>query len=315
LRQGQIDFEEFIMNGTAGKKALIIGATGAVGRPLVRELADNPGPDNVRAVAAVRDGKKAEEFRRQGIQTVLLDLNSVESVRAAVRAIDRIFLLTGYTVDMLRQSKAVIDAAEEFGIEHIVHLGAMAPADTDLPQFGWHRFVERYIEASNLGWTHLAPNMFMQNLLGRNSMWELLGSSGAGDLLSFFGDARIGWVDAEDIARVAATILRSPAPHSGDKYDLSVEARSVPEIASILTEVLGKPYRSAHRSPDDFLEAVLKAGMDPNYARGAHRTLGLFSKNAVVGQADVNENIETILGRKATTWREFAELHRADFSN
>jgi NAD(P)H dehydrogenase (quinone) len=116
LRQGQIDFEEFIMNGRAGEKALIIGATGAVGSPLVRELADNPGPDNVHVVAAVRDGKKAEEFRRQGIQTVPLDLNSVESVRAAVRAVDRVFLMTGYTVDMLRQSKAVIDAAEEFGI-------------------------------------------------------------------------------------------------------------------------------------------------------------------------------------------------------
>jgi hypothetical protein len=88
----------------------------------------------------------------------------------------------------------------------------------------------------------------------------------------------------------------------------------VREIASILTEALGQPFRSAPRSPDAFHEAVVKAGMDPNYARGAHVTLDLFSRNAVPGQADVFDNIEAITGRQATTWQKFAEEHRADFA-
>jgi uncharacterized protein YbjT (DUF2867 family) len=224
--------------------------------------------------------------------------------------------MAGYTVEMLRQSKIVVDAAEEAGVEHIVHLGAMAPADTDLPQFGWHIYVERYIAASKVGWTHLAPNMFMQNLLGQNSLWEAQGISGKpdGSLHAFFGDGRIGWIDADDIARVAAAILRAPAEHAGKKYDLSVEALSVPEIAAVLTEVLGQPFHLAARSPEESLEGVLKAGMDPNYAHGARDALERFSRNAVSGQADTFDNIEAITGRKPTTWRQFAELHRSEFA-
>jgi uncharacterized protein YbjT (DUF2867 family) len=299
-----------------GARVLVTGATGNNGRRVVRELHDNGGPENVTVVVAVRDQTKAAEFTDKGIETVTLDLDDVDSVRAAVRGIDRIFLMAGYTVEMLRQSKIVVDVAEEAGVEHIVHLGAMAPADTDLPQFGWHLYVERYIAGSRLGWTHLAPNMFMQNLFGQNSLWDAQGIAGKRDglLHAFFGEGRIGWIDADDIARVAAAILRAPAEHAGKKYDLSVEAMSVSGIANVLTEVLGQPFHLAARSPDEFLEGVLKAGMDPNYARGARDALDRFSRNDVPGQADTFDNIAAITGRPPTTWREFAELHRAELA-
>jgi NAD(P)H dehydrogenase (quinone) len=116
----------------------------------VRELNDNSEANQIKVVAAVRNKEKAEVFRAQGIETVTLDLNNVVSVKAAVNNIDRIFLPTGYTVEMLRQSKIVVDAAATAGVQHIVHLGALAPADTDLPQFGWHIYIERYIEGSGI---------------------------------------------------------------------------------------------------------------------------------------------------------------------
>ena len=46
------------------------------------------------------------------IQELLLNLKGVE----------RLFLLTGYTVDMLVQSKAIVDEAKKAGVKHIVHL-------------------------------------------------------------------------------------------------------------------------------------------------------------------------------------------------
>ena len=42
----------------------------------------------------------------------------------ALKNITSIFLITGYTVDMLVQSKSLIDAAKRNGVNHIVHLGA-----------------------------------------------------------------------------------------------------------------------------------------------------------------------------------------------
>jgi hypothetical protein len=35
--------------------------------------------------------------------------------------VDRVFLLTGYTVAMLVQSKAFVDAAKKARVQHIVH--------------------------------------------------------------------------------------------------------------------------------------------------------------------------------------------------
>jgi hypothetical protein len=88
--------------------------------------------------------------------------------------------------------------------------------------------------------------------------------------------------------------LRFPESHARKKYNLSVEAGSVQEVAEILKDVLGQPFYAAPRSPDEFLSAILKAGMDPNYANGARDALDRFSRNAVLGQADTFENIESI---------------------
>jgi NAD(P)H dehydrogenase (quinone) len=41
-----------------------------------------------------------------------------------LKNITGIFLISGYTVDMLVQSKSIIDAAKRNGVNHIVHLGA-----------------------------------------------------------------------------------------------------------------------------------------------------------------------------------------------
>jgi len=78
-------------NDTGGARVLVTGATGNNGRRVVRELHDDGGPENVTVVAAVRDGAKAAEFTAQDIETVTLDLDHVDSVRAAMRGIDRIF--------------------------------------------------------------------------------------------------------------------------------------------------------------------------------------------------------------------------------
>ncbi len=45
----------------------------------------------------------------------------------ALEGIDRVFLATGYSVDMLRQSKEFLDAARKAGVRHVVHLGACGP--------------------------------------------------------------------------------------------------------------------------------------------------------------------------------------------
>jgi len=49
-----------------------------------------------------------------------------------------LFLLTGYTVDMLVQSKTLVDAAKKAGVRHIVHQGVFGQWDCTDPHFAWH---------------------------------------------------------------------------------------------------------------------------------------------------------------------------------
>jgi uncharacterized protein YbjT (DUF2867 family) len=74
----------------------------------------------------------------------------------ALKNVTGIFLVTGYTVDMLVQSKTLIDAAKRNGVNHVVHLGAFTrERDTYTTVFAWHQMIEcsgsRAIVAAGLG--------------------------------------------------------------------------------------------------------------------------------------------------------------------
>jgi len=290
-------------------KALVLGATGSIGRPLIRDLLADPGPERVRVVAAVRDVAKADSFRNEGIDTVHLDLNDPAAVAASLAGIDRVFLLTGYSVEMLAQSKAVVDAAKKAGVKHVVHLGAYATDDTTVIHLGWHQFAERYVEWSGLGFTHLRPNYFMQNLLGYGGVRWVEG----GTITQFFGDAAVSWIDADDLGIAAAAILREPAKHAGKTYPLAVEALNIHEVAEILTDVVGKPFRYEPKSPDEFLETVLRAGMEPTYARCVREVFARVGVGTLTEAADVFDNFTPLTGRRPSLMKDFAEKNRRAF--
>lgn len=291
---------------------LVVGATSTIGGHVVNQLA---GLSDLSLVAGVRSAEKAKPFQDRGITTVQLDLSSVRSIREAVEGIDRIFLLTGYTVDMLNQSKMVVDQAVAAGAQQMVHMGAWAPDDTDLAHFGWHQFVERYIEGSGLGWTHVSPGMFMENMLGSGSLWGSFVEPAVKHsraIHAFTGQGRLGWIAAEDIARVCVAALRNPAKHASKKYNLSVEVRSVPEIAEILTQTLGHSFHAEIIEPELFYQALLKGGMEPNYAACARETLSRFGKGSIPGQGQAFP-YESIDGVTAMDWASFARKHSAQF--
>ncbi len=176
---------------------LITGATGQIGGDSLRRLLAD---DSITPVAAVRSAAKAQPFHDQGIRTVILDFDKEETLGPALQGIDRALLVTGYTVDMLRQSKAFLDQAQKAGVQHMVHLGACGRDDATVVHWAWHQLVERYIEWRGFSFTHLRPETFMQNLLSYGGTQVVR----QGLIQQYVGDARMSWVAAEDVAQVAA---------------------------------------------------------------------------------------------------------------
>jgi NAD(P)H dehydrogenase (quinone) len=288
---------------TAKARVLVMGATGQVGGALIPHLAKH---SHLEIVAAVRNPTKASLF---SIPTVHLDLDDLSSFAPALEGIDRIFMATGYTVDMLRQSKDLVNSAKRAGVQQIVHLGACGDNDTHVAHYGWHQFIERYIEWSGVTFTHLRPEIFMQNLLGYGG--ESYVKDGV--IKHYVGAARLSWVDCDDVAAVAAECLAHPEVHSGQTYRLGYEAKTYDELAEVFSKTLGQPFRYEPQPPSEFLRNVLAAGAEPAYMKCVFESYTNLTNGVDIGADEIFDNFPKITGRRPSTLADFALKHAARF--
>lgn len=206
---------------------------------------------------------------------------------------------------MLAQCKAAVDAAVAARISHVVHVGVSAPHDTTIVHFGWHRLVETYIEQSGLGYTHLAPAAFMQNLT-----LSIDAASAPGILTHFVGDARPNWIDVDDIAAVAASVLRNPSAHHRRTYHLAAQAASLAEIAALLEATTGQSWRYQPAEPQVFFEAMTSAGADPVYMACVRTVFERTSNGTLTEPDDIFGVVHDVLGRPATSLSTHVARHR-----
>src|SRR6266404_5913246 len=190
---------------------LVLGATGQVGKLVAKHL----GRSEANFLVGTRRKANLEELADQFGASRFIDLDDPRTFDQALKGITGVFLITGYTVDMLVQSKSLIDAAKRSGVNHIVHLGAFTTDhDSYATVFAWHQMIEAYLRNSGVAWTNLHPNMFMQNLLTYTSI--------RGRQYRPYTSKALGFTALEDIAEAAAVILmEGPEKHSGKDYFFS----------------------------------------------------------------------------------------------
>jgi uncharacterized protein YbjT (DUF2867 family) len=293
------------MSNIVKPRILITGATGQVGGKTIDFLISNT---SIEIVAAVRTVKKAVSFTNKGIETVILDFDDESTHIPAFRNIDRVFIITGYTVDMLRQSKALLDNAKKAGVKHIVHLGACGPDDTSIGHWAWHQFVERYIEWSGFSFTHLRPQDFMQNLLSYGGKKVIAD----GVLHHYVSGARLSWVDVDNVAEVAALTLAFPELHAGKTYRLGYDAKNFSEIAALMTSIVGKPFRYSPLSPDVFLQSMKESGAEIAYMGCVYDHWKRYAAGTIPGADSTFENFHEITGKQPTKWIDFIKKHKTE---
>ena len=282
-------------------KVLVVGATGKVGRATIGYLQEL---QETEVVAAVRNETKKAAFEKEGIATVVFDLERPESYAPALDGIDRALLLTGYTVDMLRQSKRFVDTAKEKNVKHIVHIGASTAPTAEVPHWGWHQMVEAYIEKHGFSFTHLRPEAFMQNVTGPGFKW--LNDS---VISHFVGSAKWSWVDCDDVALVAAHALNSPEKYNGKTIPLGYDSMTFDEVAKVLSEATGKNITAKAVAPEEFRKGAIDSGMDPAYVNSVYTQFKLNNIDGIPDAEKTFDNFYEITGRLPTKWKAFAEKH------
>lgn len=282
---------------------LVLGATGTIGKQVVRELEAN-GTVNVRIPA--RNLDTVEKLKKEGKDAVYLDLDKPQTFALALAGVERVFLLTGYTVAMLAQSKTLVDAAKKAGVKHIVHIGIFAEWDCTSTHFTWHQLIETYIEASGIAWTHIHPNMFMEAITGLYMPKNL-------SYTTYFDDRRIGLVASSDIAAVSAKVLiDGQDKHAGQNYWLSVESYNGKEIVAMMNEITGLNITLEHKNLDDFraMIDVPDFPIESQYARANIEFVTQVLDNRLGSIGAIRNDIPYVLGRPAKTLREHLLEHK-----
>ncbi|MEP0873075.1 NmrA family NAD(P)-binding protein [Trichocoleus desertorum AS-A10] len=283
----------------------LMGVTGQTGRFILEDFDRNPSDARVRI--GVRKQEDLERLRNEGRDAVLFDLDDPRTFGPALCGVDRLNILTGYTIAMTHQTKTLVDAAMKAGVKHIVNQGVFANADCTDSKFSWFALVECYIEASGIPWTHLHPNMFMDGMLN-------VSPPTGGSFPVFWEEQRVGYIAVKDIAAVTAKVLRDgPEHHASKNYYLSTETMTGPEIAKMLSEVLERTITCDVRHPAD-MEALFKAGglkVEDWYAKSSIEFCTQLADGRLGYFGTVRDDIPYLLGRPGTSFRAWATAHRA----
>jgi NAD(P)H dehydrogenase (quinone) len=287
---------------------LVLGSTGQIGKIIVNHLIKDK---SVSLRVTTRRKEQVQELKEKYGDAVFMDLNDPRTFDEALKNVDRLFLLTGYTVDMIVQSKAIIDSAKRLGIKHIIHLGVFSK---DLacydPHFAWHIMIESYIQQSGIPYTFLHPNCFLQNFTG------MYGLARKGKLHFYGLDKKVGWIALEDVGEAAAKILiEGPAKHNKKDYWFSTDSLNIHEVAKIFSDVTGKVFEGLALSPDLFLkELQSKEKCIDAYFIGVYESFKQIVDGRMAYIADVQDDLPLILGRKGLDVKSWATLHKEAIS-
>ncbi|MFF4593151.1 NAD(P)H-binding protein [Amycolatopsis sp. NPDC001319] len=276
---------------------LVIGATGNIGRDLVRELAD-VGAD-VRVLT--RDPARAADLPAQ---VVVGDVEEPSTLPAAFAGVERFFLLTP-GLGTTGVANAVV-AAREAGVRHVVHLSSSNVLGDPMPMMGrWHHEREELVRASGIPFTILRPGGFMLNAL------EWRESVRAGYVLDALGPGRQAPIDTADIAAVAALVLTSDG-HEGAEYVLDGgELLTVADQVAILSAVLGREIEVREpSSPDEIVRSRFPAGAPPALAEALLETAALMRADVEGSRTDT---VSRLLGREPRTFAAWCERNAAAF--
>jgi NAD(P)H dehydrogenase (quinone) len=282
---------------------LTLGVTGQVGRLVADHLRQS---QSVQLRVTSRRENDLPELKKEYGDAVYMDLDDPRTFAAAFAGVDSLFMLTGYTVAMLVQSKALVDAAKKAGVKHIVHLGVFSPEEDCYDQhFAWHQMVEAYIKVSRIPHTFLHPNCFMQNFTG------FYGVAKNGKLRFYTSGKPVGWIALEDVGEASAKILIEGKPHYGKDYWFSTEVADIREAAKIFSEVTGKPFTAEDRAPDQFLKDMGKErdAVDA-YFIGVEQSFIQIVDGRMQYIATVRDDLPGLIGRRGITLKEWALRHK-----
>jgi NAD(P)H dehydrogenase (quinone) len=276
------------------EKILVTGATGQLGTQVVQLISDKIDPGSISVL--VRDPLKAESLKVKGITIHKGDYVDYSSLVKAFKGIDKLlFISTSDFTNREIQHENVIKAAAETKVKHIIYTSFQRKKDDENSPIAYianvHILTEKLIKASGLTYTILKNGLyadFIPSLIG-DKVKE------TGRIYLPAGNGKAAFTLRSDLAAGTAAILTGTG-HENKTYEFSADKSfSFSEIASMLSEINGKPVEYISPSNEEFIDSLTKSGVPAGY-------ISLFAGFAQVikqGEFDLpDKTLTNTLGRK-----------------
>lgn len=297
---------------------LVIGATGALGRPLVQLLRRR----GVAVRAACRHPEAGADLAALGAELMAADLTDPASLQRACAGVDRLIMSAHAILGRGRwRSEAVDDAgvrsligaAQRCGVQRFVYCSALGAApDHPVDFFRTKHAIEQALRGSGLAHVILRPSAFMEHHVHAFNGLSLL-QKGKVDLIGPGSKPR-NFVAATDVATLAErALLDDPLPFT--QLDIGgPDHASNAEVAALYAREAGLPLKVNHLPrPAARLIATLAGPFNPGLAR----IMRLFAlpDDAFNERFDGAAALEARFGLRLTRLHDFVRqqvaLHRA----
>lgn len=277
---------------TVQSKILVTGASGNVGREVVKSLLAL-GRD-VRAAAI--DEEDAKRVPAGCIDTTLFDFGNPNTYAGAFAGVAKMFLMRPPQIsDVERYLFPVIDYAKSIGVKQVVFLSLMG-----VNRLTPHYKVESYLKRSGMAYTFIRPGFYMQNLdtVYREEICQ------HSTISIPAGRGKTSFVDVRDVGDVAAKVLSEPG-HENKIYTLTgSQALDYFQVAQIMSDKLSRTITYTRPSMREYQNALRAKGVAEEFVKVQGMLywpirLGLGGK--------VTRQVEQLLGRPPFTMRQYVE--------
>ncbi|KAG4433673.1 hypothetical protein IFR05_010841 [Cadophora sp. M221] len=299
----------------------VFGATGAQGGSVIKHiLADGALSKEFKVRGITRDVSKpaAQALAKQGVEVVSAELNSKESVAAAIKNSHTVFLVTNYWESAKREVEMaqginVADASKEAGVSHLIFSSLLNVTEeskgtlTHVPHFDGKADIEKYIRNTGVPCTFVLPAYFMSNY----SAFKMMAKQEDGSYMLAYPiskDAKIPLIDpGSDMGLFVKAAIKHQSKVPGNQVLAAADYYTPEQLVSEFTEVTGKKAIYVQITSEvykSFCPAPMADEMLDNH-------LYLESPGYYAGRS--LEESHALLDGKPTSWKDFVKQNIAEF--
>ena len=274
-------------------KIAVTGVTGNLGG-MVSRLCKKNGIE-VRNLA--RNVEKAEKLDFSNVFKSSYD-KSADTVKS-LEGIKALFMVSGSeNPNRIQQHKDFIDAAKVAGVSHVIYLSFYNASKNSIFTLGRdHYATEEYIKENGFKYTFLRDNFYADFFVDFCKEY--------GEIKGPAGNGKVSAVVRSDVSEVAAKILENPGKWENQTLNMTgPEELSMDEIVKAVSKYFGKEIKYIEETVEEAYESrkIWKAEQWEYDS-----WVSTYTAIAENEQSGISNDIEKVLGRKATSLVEYLE--------